>query len=153
MVCYVEYVIKLWSYTASHSLIIILGRFMEIVRPILNLRLPLVIWVIWDTSGLFLEQKTSSMCFLTEIRILFVYLEDSSGPLTSNLRRKRSIVRVDYLSKNSPNGWWWARCSGQIRSPDSLWLGQSVVQRLPFQGRVHELQSSKSLRLDCGTVT
>jgi hypothetical protein len=98
MVCYVKYAIRLWFYTASLNLIIILGRFMEIARRILNPRLLLVIWVIWDTSDLFLDQRTSFMCFVTEIRILFVSLEDISGSLASNLRRKRSIVRVDYLS-------------------------------------------------------
>jgi hypothetical protein len=34
MICYVEYVIKLRSYTASRNLIIILVRFMEIARTI-----------------------------------------------------------------------------------------------------------------------
>jgi hypothetical protein len=43
MVSYVEYAIKLWSYTASRNLIVILGRFMKIARPILNPRLLLVI--------------------------------------------------------------------------------------------------------------
>jgi hypothetical protein len=37
------------------------------------------------------------MCFVAETQILFVCLEDTSGSLTSNLRGKRSIVRVDYL--------------------------------------------------------
>jgi hypothetical protein len=97
MVCYVEHVTKLWSYTASRNMIVILGRFMEVARPILNPRLLLVIWVIWNTLDLFVEQKTNSMCFVTETRILFVCLEDISGSLTSDLRGKRFIVCVDYI--------------------------------------------------------
>jgi hypothetical protein len=75
----------------------ILGRFMGIASPILNPRLLFVIWVIWDTSDLFAEQKTSFMCFVTETRILFVCLEDISGSFISNLRGQRSVVRIDYL--------------------------------------------------------
>jgi hypothetical protein len=37
------------------------------------------------------------MCFITETRILFVCPEDISRSLISNVRGKRSIVRVDYL--------------------------------------------------------
>jgi hypothetical protein len=85
---HVKYAIKLWSYTASRTLIIILGRCMEIARAILNSRLLLVIWVIWDTSDLLVEQKNGFMCFITETRILFVCLEDISGSLISNLRVK-----------------------------------------------------------------
>jgi hypothetical protein len=88
MVYYMGYAIKLWSDTASRNLIIILGRFMEIARPISNPRWLFMSWVIWDTSDFFVEQKTSSMCFVTETRILFVCLEDISGSLTSNLRGK-----------------------------------------------------------------
>jgi hypothetical protein len=61
---------------------------MEIARPILDPRLLLFIWVIWDTSDLFVEQKTLSMCFVTKTRILFVYIDDISGSLTSNLGGK-----------------------------------------------------------------
>jgi hypothetical protein len=54
----------------------------------LNPRLLPVIWVIWDTSDLCREQKTSSTCFVSDTRILFISLEDISGSLTSNLRGK-----------------------------------------------------------------
>jgi hypothetical protein len=37
------------------------------------------------------------MCFVAEIRILYVYLEDVSGSLASNSRRKRFVARVDCL--------------------------------------------------------
>jgi hypothetical protein len=40
------------------------------------------------------------MRFATETRILFVCLEDMSGSLTSNLRRKRPSVRVNYLYRS-----------------------------------------------------
>jgi hypothetical protein len=47
-----------------------------------------MIWVMWDTSDLFVEQGINSMCFVAEIRILFISLEDISGSLISNLRGK-----------------------------------------------------------------
>jgi hypothetical protein len=109
MVYSVEYAIKLWSYTAWRNLIIILGRFMEITRSILNPRLLLVIWVIWDPSDLFIEQETSSICFVTETRILFVCLEDISVSLTSNLRRKGlsyALITFENTDRHLSRCWW-----------------------------------------------
>jgi hypothetical protein len=131
MVCYVENAINLWSYLASPNLIIILGKFLEVARPILDPRLLLVIWVKWNTSDLFVEKKTSSMPFVMETRILFVCLEDISGSLTSNLKGKRFIVRIDHLysccsNETIPNLWslfQWENDAGSVESSQHIRFG------------------------------
>jgi hypothetical protein len=80
MVGYMEYAIKLWFYTASPNLIIILGIFLEIAKLILNLRLLLVIWVIWDDASLFLEQKTSSMSRKSEFHLFLLKISLAVSP-------------------------------------------------------------------------
>jgi hypothetical protein len=65
---------------------------MERARSILNPKLLLVIWVIWDTSDFFVEHKTSSMCFVTETPILFyLFVSKISLALSPQIWEENSL--------------------------------------------------------------
>jgi hypothetical protein len=86
------------------------------------------------------------MCFVTEISILFVSLEDISGSPTSNLRRKRSIARVDYLYND------WIRCPSSFIfefSVNNNWIHpiSSIQNHTPFHSRSQRSISSPSMPL------